>query len=114
MAQNTQETRYQLARRELLALERARGNLLTCASGEIWITVHGSQEDIILKAGESWKVRDGGAVVASALQDSVLVVAHPQAMALRIALHQAGASILLLLRRWKHPSLASYSSILVR
>lgn len=114
MAQNTQETHYQLARRELLALERARGHLLTCASGEIWITVYGSQDDIILKAGESWQVRDGAAVVASALQDSALVVAHPQAMALRITLHQAAASILLLLRRWKHPSLASYPSTLVR
>jgi hypothetical protein len=114
MAQNTQETRYQLARRELLALERGKGHLLSCASGEVWITVQGGQEDIILKAGESWRVLDGAAVVASALQASVLVVAHPQAAALRIALHQAAAAILLLLRRWKHPSLASYPSTLVR
>lgn len=114
MAQNTQETRYLLARRELLALEHAAGYLLTCATGEVWLTVQGSQEDIILKAGESWRVLDGGAVVVSALQAAVLLVAHPQVVALRISLQQAAAAVLLLLRRWKHPSLASYPATLVR
>ena len=114
MAPNTQETRYSLAKRELLALDRAKGYLLTCASGEVWVTTFGSPADIILSPGQSWRVEDGAAVVASALQSSVLAIAHPQAVTPRIALRQMAESILLLLRRWKHKPLASYPSPLVR
>lgn len=114
MAEITQETRYQLARRELLALEHAEGHLLACASGELWITVPGRQEDIILKAGESWRVDAAGAVVASALQPSLLVATHPQAAGPRIATRPMAESILLLLQRWKHRPLASYSSTQLR
>lgn len=114
MAEITQETRYQLATRELLALEHAEGYLLACTSGEVWITVAGSQEDIILKAGDSWRVEAAGAVVASALQPALLVVTHPQAAVPRIATRQMAESILLLLQRWKHRPLASYPSTLLR
>ena len=114
MTRITQETRYTLAKRELLALDRARGNSLVCESGEIWVTRDDSQQDIILQAGESLLVEDGAAVVASALKPSVLVVAHLSAAAPRIAPRQMAEAILLLLRRWKHPPLASYPSTLLR
>lgn len=117
MTANTQDTRYEsheLARRELLALDRAKGSRLTCASGEVWITVEGCQQDIILRPGESWRVEDSAPVVISALQPSLLVVAHPQASAPRIAPRQMAESILLLLRRWQHRPLASYPSTMLR
>lgn len=114
MAEIKQETRYQLAQRELLALEHAEGYLLACTAGEVWITVAGQQEDIILKAGESWPVDDAGAVVVSALQPALLVATHPQAVVPRIATRQMAESILLLLQRWKHRPLARYPSTLLR
>ena len=114
MAEITQETRYQLATRELLALEHAKGYLLACTVGEVWITVEGRQEDIILKAGESWRVEDAGAVVVSALHPALLVATHPQASLPRIARRQMAESSLLLLPRWKHRPLACYPSTLLR
>lgn len=114
MAANTQETRYSLAKRELLGLQRAKGNFLVCESGEVWITRDGSQEDMILAAGERWQVEDSAALVVSALSPAVLIVAHPEAAAPRIAVRQMAESILLLIRRWKHRPLAGYPSTLVR
>ena len=117
MTENTQATRhqaYELAKNELLALDRARGHLLTCASGEVWITVEGCQQDIILQPGKSWRVDDMAPVVVSALQPSLLIVAHPQASAPRIAPRALAESILRLLRRWQHRPLASYPSTLLR
>ena len=114
MAANTQETRRALARRELLALDRARGYLLTCESGELWITRDGSVDDLVLGAGESWRVEGDGEFVVSALRPALLVIVHPPAAAPRIAPHGRAASVLALLRRWKHPPLASYPAPLLR
>lgn len=117
MTENTQDTRFEsheLAKCELLALDRAKGHLLTCASGQVWITIEGCHEDIILGPGESWRVDDSGSVVVSAVKSSVLVVASPRTSALRIAPRQMAESILLLLRRWRHRPLASYPSTLLR
>lgn len=114
MATNTQETRRALARRELLALDRARGCLLTCQSGELWITRDGSAEDLILAAGQSWRVEGNSELVVSALRPALLVIAHPSAAAPRIAPRQRTESVLALLRRWKHPPLASYPATLLR
>ncbi|MFZ2855054.1 MAG: DUF2917 domain-containing protein [Rhodocyclaceae bacterium] len=114
MVANVQETRRELARRELLALDRARGCLLTCESGELWITRDGSADDLILGAGESWRVEGNGELVVSALRPALLVIAHPPAAAPRIAPHGRAASVLALLRRWQHPPLASYPATLLR
>lgn len=114
MAENVQEIRRELAQRELLALDRARGLLLTCQSGELWITRDGSAEDLILAAGQSWRVEGDGELVVSALRPALLVIAHPPAAAPRIASHGRAASVLALLRRWRHPPLASYPATLLR
>lgn len=114
MAQKAQQTSYELAKRELLALDRAAGNRLHCTSGEIWITREGSQQDIILKPGESWLIEDAAAVVASALCASKLVVTHPQSTRPRVAPRQLAASILLLVRRWQHRPLSGYPSTMLR
>lgn len=114
MTRKAQETRYELARRELLALDRAAGNRLRCVSGEIWITHEGSGQDIILQPGDSWLIDDNAAAVASAFRPSVLVVEHLHSAKPRIAPRQLADSILLLLRRWRHPPLSAHPSTLVR
>lgn len=114
MAQQTQETRYELAKRELLALDQAAGNHLRCVSGEIWITREGSPQDIILQPGESWLVESNTTVVASAFCPSSLLVTHPQSAKPRVAPRQLADSILLLVRRWQHRPLSGYPSTMLR
>lgn len=114
MARISQETRIELAERELLALDRVEGHVLACKSGELWITLDGSQEDIILGPGQSWRVASDAPVVVSALQPSILVAAHPRGHAPCIAPRGRAESILTALLRWKHPPLASYPATLLR
>ena len=114
MAQNTQELRYELAKRELLALDRAKGHVLACVAGEIWITAYGSTQDVVLKPGQCWRVENAEAVVASALKASVVLVAHPCEAAPRLAPRVMVEGILRLLKRWQHPPLAAHSSLLLR
>lgn len=114
MPRIVQETRIELADRELLALEWVEGHVLACKSGELWITLDGSQEDVILGPGQSWQVSSDAPVVVSALQPSVLVSAHPRGYAPCIAPRGRAESILAALLRWKHPPLASYPATLLR
>lgn len=78
MTRSMQETHYELARRELLAIDAACDHLLKCESGELWITEEGPR-DIILGPGESYRAEGAAAVVVSALKASVLAVTHPPA-----------------------------------
>ncbi|MCZ7654738.1 MAG: DUF2917 domain-containing protein [Rhodocyclaceae bacterium] len=73
MAKIVQETRIEMAARELLALGCIGDHELACNSGELWITVDGMQEDIILGPGERWRVTGNTPVVVSALKPSLLV-----------------------------------------
>lgn len=102
MARIVQETRFELADRELLALERVEGHVLACRSGELWITLDGSQEDIILGPGQSWRVTSNAPVVVSALQPSLLVTTHPRGLAPRIVPCGRAGWLRTALLRWKH------------
>ena len=69
MARIVQETRYELADGELLALDRIRGRELACRSGELWITVDGHAEDIILGPGQRWLAERAPWMAGMAPQD---------------------------------------------
>jgi len=72
MATITQETRFDLAQHELVRIAHARGQALTCDSGEAWITVDGDARDIILQHGETWRFDGDTEVVISAIKESSL------------------------------------------
>jgi len=74
MAKIVQETRYELADGELLAMARMAGRELQCRAGEVWITVDGHPEDVILGAGQRWVAADDAPIVVSALKDSLVVL----------------------------------------
>jgi hypothetical protein len=114
MAKIVQEIRIELAARELLALDRVEGHLLTCRTGELWITLDGSQEDVILGPGQSWRVTNHHPVVVSALRASVLAAIHPHGRAPCIVPHGRAGWILAALLRWKHPPLARYPAVSLR
>lgn len=110
MARIVQETRFELADGELLALERIKGRELACRSGELWITVDGRAEDIILGPGQRWLADEHATVVVSALKDSLLAVT-------RTCMRAPGGraeSILTALLRWRHQPLAAMSATMLR
>lgn len=110
MAKIVQETRYELADGELLALDRIAGRELACRAGELWITVDGRPEDIILGPGQRWRAEEDSTVVVSALQDSLLVVTRACVRAPR----GRAESLLAALLRWRHAPLASMPATLLR
>lgn len=114
MAKIVQETRFELAERELLALDRVGGQVLACRSGELWITLDGCREDIILGPGQSWQVPGDAPLVVSALKPSVLVAAHPRGRTLCFAPRGRAEALLAMLLRWRHPPLAGYPATLLR
>lgn len=79
MAVITQVTRCELARRELLALADARGDLIRCSAGELWITVDGERRDVVLPAGADWRIASDGPVVISALQAATFSIERREA-----------------------------------
>jgi quercetin dioxygenase-like cupin family protein len=113
MATIVQETRYQLAKHELLALEHRSGHLLTCISGELWLTVDGEQEDVILLPGQVWRVPGNVPVVVSALRPALLVATRPPCHESPPDQRRA-AMLLSLLMRWRHPPLAAHPASLIR
>ncbi len=90
MGDNRQVRRIQIGLRELLVIDDARGQLLTCESGELWITQDGDRRDIILPAGQSWRIDRAGPLVMSAFKPAV--------------------ATLDMARRWRFPPLASFPS----
>lgn len=112
MAKIVQETRYELADGELLALERIKGRELACRAGELWITVDGHAEDIILGPGQRWVAEDNAPVVVSALKDSLLIATRNCSQ--DYASRGWAASLLTVLLRWRHPGLAAIPATLLR
>lgn len=103
MARPMQETRFELARRELLAIEAACGHVVRCEAGELWITVDGPR-DIVLGPGESYRAEGKGAAVISALRPAELTVTRPEHCA---EARKEGAEWTLAgLLRWKAAPLA--------
>jgi len=111
MATITQETRFDLVKHEAVTLSDAQGHVLSCRSGELWITVDGDGRDIILSAGESYRIDSRAAVVISALQACTVNVQHQQAFGPRVA---GARSLLVSLLQWEFPPLAAFPSPLIR
>lgn len=114
MAKIVQETRIELASRELLALECAEGQVLACRTGELWITLDGAREDIILAPGQQWRVPNRHPVVVSALRQSLLVATDARGGRPCIGTPGRAAAILAALLRWRHPPLAVMPATLLR
>lgn len=111
MATIVQETRFDLARRELVTLADVRDHVLTCGAGEVWVTMDGDKRDIILGPGESYRVERTAPVVVSATCAATLTVAHREVFAPRAA---GTGSMLVSLLNWRFPPLAAFASTLIR
>lgn len=111
MATIMQEVRFELDRREIVSITKARGQILSCESGELWITVGGETHDIILRSGQEWHIDGNAEVVISALHASRFKVRHSQALG---SLADSARRMLFSLRHWEFPPLASFPAQLIR
>ena len=69
-----------LVKNHPLRLQDARGLLITCTSGIVWITVNGEADDIFLSTGEAHTLqRNGLALVESIEQGKVRIAVLPSA-----------------------------------
>lgn len=114
MARIVQETRIELGKNELLAFECVEGHELACRSGELWLTVDGRQEDIILGPGQRWRATGKEPVVVSALKPSLLVTTALDGQAPGFRLRERAESVLGRLLRRRHPGLAAIPVTMLR
>lgn len=111
MATITQETRFELFRDELITLSDAKNHVVSCNSGQLWITLDGERQDIILAPGETYRIDSAATVSISALQAATLEVRHQEAFGPRAS---GARRLLVSLLNWEFPALASFPSTLIR
>ncbi len=63
-----------LVKDQALALTDARGSLISCQRGAVWITQDNDRRDIVLTSGESFTLDREGEAIVSALDDSSVEV----------------------------------------
>jgi hypothetical protein len=66
-----------LARGSVLRIEDGRETLVHARDGCVWITQERDQRDIMLEAGQSFRISRGGRTLVTALRGSVLALASP-------------------------------------
>jgi hypothetical protein len=76
-----------LPRHVSLGLQRHAGDRIECVSGTVWVTQDGDLRDIVLKAGESFRLDRTGRALVSALADAgvILHAAKRPRLAARVA-----------------------------
>ena len=62
-----------LPRHVSLGLQRRAGDRIECVSGIVWVTQDGDLRDIVLNAGESFRLDRSGRVLVSGLADAGVV-----------------------------------------
>jgi hypothetical protein len=65
-----------LTRGQLHRLQDARGSLVLCLSGTLWLTQQGDPRDIVLEAGDEGRIDQDGLSILSALSDARFVLSH--------------------------------------
>jgi hypothetical protein len=72
-------TKHQIGPRHGLALRAARGRIVKCVSGSVWLTMEGDRRDVVLNPGASFVVdRDGLTLLAAQQPSAVQVSAQNQ------------------------------------
>jgi hypothetical protein len=81
-----------LPRGSVLRVEDGQKTLVRARSGCIWITQEGEQRDIVLEAGEAFRISRGGRTLVYALRDATIALASPyeRYFARRVELAPAG------------------------
>lgn len=75
-----------LGRREVVTLPDVRGATLRVMHGTLWVTQHGSRQDVVLRDGDHWVVERNGPTVVEAQNDALFCVAGRPSTGYRRAL----------------------------
>ena len=78
----TAAARLLLPRADTLTLDDARGALVRCLEGALWITQHDDQADHVIAAGEVFRVDREGPVVVQATRAARLTIESPDELLL--------------------------------
>ena len=70
--------RLALKQRDTLTLEAARGALVRCLEGLVWITQDGDRADYIVAAGDSFRVDRDGSVIVQATRPARVAIESPR------------------------------------
>jgi hypothetical protein len=74
--------RLLLPRADTLTLENARGALVRCLEGALWITQHDDRADHVIAAGQAFRVDREGPVVVQATRAASLAIESPDELVL--------------------------------
>jgi Protein of unknown function (DUF2917) len=66
-----------LPRQTLHLLDDARGMLVSCLAGTLWVTQQGEARDIVLEAGDDALIEHDGLTLLAALNDARFVLTTP-------------------------------------
>ena len=66
-----------LPRGSVLRVEDGQATLVRARSGCLWITQEGERHDILLEAGQAFRISRGGCTLIAALRDSAIALASP-------------------------------------
>jgi Protein of unknown function (DUF2917) len=66
-----------LPRHAVHRLDDARGWLVTCLAGSLWLTQQGDRRDLVLEAGDEAVVERDGLTLIAALDDARFVLSAP-------------------------------------
>lgn len=93
-----------LAPREVVTLPNARGTVVRVVQGTLWVTQHGSAQDVVLRGGDNWVVERNGATVVEAQNDAVFCVAGKAGTEFQrtVAGARIRARVGAALKRWLH------------
>ena len=69
---------FNLARDGVMVLREAAGVRVVCRSGAVWLTQEGREDDVILNAGEKFRIANGGLTLITALRGSELCIVQPR------------------------------------
>ncbi len=81
-----------LVKNQTLSVTDAKGSLINCHRGALWITQDNDRRDIVLMSGESFTFDRDGQAIVSAMDDSsveLLPPSHPR-LADTVVGHRAG------------------------
>lgn len=74
---------YQLQENQPVRLSGAMGQVVECLSGAAWLTLYGESDDVVLHAGECYRIPNDGLALIDAIVDGRVRVRAASGVAAR-------------------------------
>src|SRR5512144_971720 len=97
---------FPLLQHEILHLPGARGSIVRVHRGVVWLTMHRDARDVVLFAGDSWMVENGGLTLLEAQRDATVTITGPGVE--RAHRHRYRPSLVERAARWLQQTLGTW------